>query len=197
MAVPYHERFKLYLTTIQRKPQFGHDLTSKMCVVNFTSGHTQLVEQLTNLAIVNDHSELESERKDLTAQRVKFGAMLHDVENRVLEAIQEGSADSIIEDEGFFKVLQESQRTSREISKKAQQIANNEKRVEKTRKLYANSVAFKAAVFYMAIRDMSNINPAYQFSLKWFLGVSSIEMSHVSRLLVFNLRLICCVSNIV
>lgn len=138
--MPYNRKFRLYLTTILRTPAVSYELGSKMCVVNFTMGQTQLMEQLTTTAFINDHVDLENERRDLQAQRVRYNQLLREVEGRVLDAVNAGTAEGIIEDEGFVRVLQESQRTAREIQKKAQQISSNERRVDAIRKQYANSV---------------------------------------------------------
>eukprot|EP00961_Rhodomonas_salina_P145927 1964152-Rhodomonas_salina.1 len=94
--------------------------------------------------------------------------------------LSEASGD-ILEDEALINTLAESKATSTEINEKLAQAEVTEKEIDDTRVQYV-PVAFRSALLYFCISDLSTTDPMYQYSLGWFmvlfrLGIQNAEQA--------------------
>jgi dynein heavy chain len=88
----------------------------------------------------------------------------------------------ILEDDELIKVLDESKKTSDEITQRMKESEITEKEIDKTREIY-RPVAYRASILFFTIIDLAVIDPMYQYSLQWFANLfgQSVDNSQKSN----------------
>lgn len=101
------------------------------------------------------------------------------------------SQGNILEDEGAVNILQSSKILSDEISEKQKISDETEAKIDEARAGY-KPVAHFSSILYFAVTDLANIDPMYQYSLRWFvdLFVRAIADSQQSDDLEVRLQLL-------
>ena len=101
------------------------------------------------------------------------------------------SEGNILEDEGAVNILQSSKVLSDEISEKQKISDETEVKIDEARAGY-KPVAHHSSILYFAVTDLANIDPMYQYSLRWFvdLFIRAIADSQQSDDLEVRLQLL-------
>lgn len=88
----------------------------------------------------------------------------------------------ILEDDELIHILEAATATAEDIKIRQDESKITEVEIDKTREIY-RPVAYRAAVLFFTIIDLSAIDPMYQYSLQWFSGLfgSSIDNSPKSK----------------
>ena len=110
----------------------------------------------------------------------EMAAQLKDIESTILKLLSESSGN-ILDDEQLINTLAESKVTSSEIQAKADEAAQTEIMIDKTRNEY-RPVAFRGALLFFVVADMGGVESMYQYSMPWFVNlfVKSIDESEKS-----------------
>lgn len=94
---------------------------------------------------------------------------LKEIEDEILRVLS-ASEGNILEDEEAVNILQSSKIIADEISEK-QKIADvTEAKIDEARAGY-KPVAHHSSLLYFCTADMGNIDPMYQYSLRWFVDL--------------------------
>lgn len=96
---------------------------------------------------------------------------LQAAEDRILKLLFE-SEGNILDNEDLINTLNESKVTSSEITKRLSEATTTEQKICNARSKY-NPVAARGSVMFFVITKMAEIDPMYQFSLKFFKQVGS------------------------
>ena len=117
------------------------------------------------------------ERPDLEEQRnqliVRINAdknQLKAIEDRILKLLFE-SEGNILDNEELINVLNESKVTSGVITQRLTEAEQTEAKISVAREKY-RSVAERGSVMYFVVASMGEVDPMYQFSLKYFKQVN-------------------------
>jgi dynein heavy chain len=175
ITVPYHEDFKLYITTKLRNPHYTPELCTKVSLINFMITVDGLEDQLLGVVVAKERPDLAEEKNQLIIQGAQNKKQLNDIEEQIL-AVLSSSEGNILEDENAVKILSASKTLSDEISEKQKVADATEAKIDATRAGY-RPVAKHSSIVFFCVADMASIGDMYQYSLQWFtdLFVRGIE----------------------
>jgi dynein heavy chain len=179
-TLEYSKDFKFYLTTKLRNPHYLPEVAVKVTVLNFMITMVGLQDQLLNIVVQKERPELAEEKARLVVEGAENKKQLEETENKILHVLQT-SQGNILEDESAINVLSASKAIANKIEEKQSIAEETEKQIDEARLGYV-PVAFIAAILFFCIADMANIDPMYQYSLPFFVGlfINSIEKAEKS-----------------
>jgi dynein heavy chain len=121
-----------------------------------------------NQFVSQEMPELQKKKDTIVQQNAQSAKALREIEDKILEGLTKNAkiAD-ILEDDELIKVLDESKKTSDEITQRMKESEVTEKEIDKTRETY-RPVAYRASILFFTIIDLAVIDPMYQYSLQWF-----------------------------
>lgn len=85
------------------------------------------------------------------------------------------SEGNILDNEALINTLNDSKTKSAEISKRLVEAEATEQKIITARSKY-NPIAARGSVLYFVIALLADIDPMYQFSLKYFKSVSQLPV---------------------
>lgn len=127
--------------------------------------------------------ELQKKKDTIVQQNAQSAKALREIEDKILEGLTKNEQIAqILEDDELIKVLDESKKTSDEITQRMKESEITEKEIDKTRETY-RPVAFRAAILFFTIIDLAVVDPMYQYSLQWFANLfgNSVDNSPKSN----------------
>ena len=190
-TVEYSAEFRLYITTKLRNPHYLPELSTKVTLLNFMITPEGLEDQLLGIVIAKERPELEEMKVQLLLQSAANKKQLQELEDKILEVLS-SSTGNILEDETGIQVLSSSKVLAKTITEKQAIAEKTEIKIDEIRIGYA-SIAAHASVMFFCIAELANIEPMYQYSLSWYIGlfIKSIELSEKAadvRLRLSHLR---------
>ena len=168
-VVPWHSDFRFYMTTKLRNPTYKPETAVKVTLLNFGITSDGLQQQLLGLVVAEERPDLAEAKNTLVVQNASMKKQMQELESTILRMLSEASGD-ILEDESLINTLDASKKTSEEIKEKLAQAEVTEKNIDTTRAQYV-PVAFRSALLYFCVADLSTIDPMYQYSLGWFMNL--------------------------
>lgn len=113
-----------------------------------------------------ERPDLETMRNDLIIKINADKGQLQSIEDRILTLLY-GAGDDILDNEDLIETLNDSKETSAIIATRLIESEATEKKISVAREKY-RSVANRGSVLYFVVANLANIDPMYQFSLKYF-----------------------------
>lgn len=101
---------------------------------------------------------------------------LQSIEDKILTLLY-GAGDDILDNEELIETLNDSKETSAIIAMRLIESETTEKNISIAREKY-RSVANRGSVLYFVVANLANIDPMYQFSLKYFNQVNNNMMNN-------------------
>ncbi|KAG8234154.1 hypothetical protein J437_LFUL014944 [Ladona fulva] len=178
--IEYDENFRFYMTTKLSNPHFLPEVCIKVTVINFTVTHSGLDEQLLSDVVRLERPELEKERIELITRINNDKKQLKGIEEKILKLLFT-SEGNILDDEELVDTLNESKETAAIIATRLQQSEVTEEKISVARNKY-RPVSVRGSVMYSVVAKLGEIDPMYQYSLKYFSQVfnSVIETTNKS-----------------
>ncbi|XP_037391966.1 dynein heavy chain 3, axonemal [Pygocentrus nattereri] len=167
--IEYSRDFLFYMTTGLRNPHYLPEVAVKVCLLNFMITPLGLQDQLLGIVAAKEKPELEEKKNQLILESAANNKQLKEIEDKILEVLS-SSQGNILEDETAIKVLSSSKVLSEEISEKQKIASLTEREIDETRLGY-RPVAEHSSILFFCISDLANIEPMYQYSLTWFIGL--------------------------
>ncbi|XP_054012221.1 dynein axonemal heavy chain 6 [Hylaeus anthracinus] len=164
--VDYDDNFKLYITTKIANPHYLPEVCIKVTIVNFTVTMGGLEDQLLADVVRLERPDLETMRNDLITKINADRGQLQSIEDRILTLLYSSGGD-ILDNEDLIETLNDSKETSAIIATRLIESEATEEKISEAREKY-RSVANRGSVLYFVVADLANIDPMYQFSLKYF-----------------------------
>jgi dynein heavy chain len=167
--VPYDENFALSITTKMANPHYLPEICIKVTIINFTVTLLGLEDQLVAEVVANENPELAAKRTELVVQIAADKKEMDDLEQLILKLLADAGGD-VLKDDSLIVTLDQSKKTGdeckdrTEIAEKAMIEIN-----EVTETL--RPVATRASILYFVIADLGRIDPMYQYSLEYFVGL--------------------------
>jgi len=165
----YNKNFKFYLTTKLRNPHYTPEVAVKVTLLNFMITMVGLQDQLLNYVVQKEKPDLAEEKNRLVVEGAENKAALEETENKILYVLQNCSGN-ILDDQSAIDVLSSSKVLANAIAAKQEIAEQTELEIDEARQGYV-PVAFKGAILFFCIADLANIDPMYQYSLPFFVGL--------------------------
>ncbi|XP_051721899.1 dynein axonemal heavy chain 11 [Ctenopharyngodon idella] len=162
----YNSGFRLVLYTKQANPHFPPELQAQTTLINFTVTRTGLEEQLLGQVVTHERPELEKMKLELSTQQNLCQIELKRLEDELLSKLSVAEGN-FLRDTALVEQLEYTKNTARHIHNKAIAARENEIKTNEARDLY-RPAAERAALLYFTIKELHNVNPMYQYSLKAF-----------------------------
>ncbi|KAI6649612.1 Dynein heavy chain 1, axonemal [Oopsacas minuta] len=192
--IPYHEDFRLYITTKLPNPRY----TQEVAVINSSLTPRRLEEQLFKFLLRKELPDIENTRNCLAEDKAKLKKELKEIEDRVLYKLSNIVGD-IIDDGELIDVLQGSKMKYEEIMENVAISDKNDTAITTAHSLYT-PVLVRARILFFCVKDLVTIDPMYQYSIDWFFriflsclagaekrGVVADRIAQINEYLTYNL----------
>lgn len=188
--VDYDKNFRLYITSKLTNPHYLPEVCIKVTIINFTVTNVGLEGQLLSDVVKLERPELEEQRDSLIVSLSKDKKLLKDIEEKILKMLY-NSQGNILDDEELINTLNQSKVTSSAIHERVKLAEETEQQINNAREKY-RPVALRGSVLFFVLANLAEIDPMYQFSLRYFKNLfgTTIQqtekqpdlMSHISQL---------------
>ncbi|KAM4613811.1 dynein axonemal heavy chain 1 [Polymixia lowei] len=168
-VILYHHDFKMYITTKLPNPHYSPEISTKVTLVNFTLSPSGLEDQLLGRVVAEERPDLEEAKNQLIVSNARMKQELKEIEDQILFRLS-SSEGNPVDDEELIRVLGASKVKAGEIKAKVMVAEETEKDIDTTRLEYV-PVAARTQILFFCVSDLSNVDPMYQYSLEWFLGI--------------------------
>lgn len=162
----YHQDFRLFLTTKKPNPNYLPEIFIKVNVINFTVTFEGLEEQLLAEVVKKEQPTIEQQRDENIVNLASFRRKILENETNILRLLAEAKQDTLLDDVNLIETLQNSKKTSADITLQIKGSIILEKKIEVVREGYKN-VSIRGAILYFVIKDLAMIDPMYQYSLQY------------------------------
>uniref|UniRef100_A0A673W197 Dynein axonemal heavy chain 6 n=1 Tax=Salmo trutta TaxID=8032 RepID=A0A673W197_SALTR len=172
--IDYNKKFRFYMTTKMANPHYLPEVCIKVTIINFTVTKSGLEDQLLSDVVRLERPDLEEQRNQLIVRINADRNQLKAIEDRILKLLF-NSKGNILDNEELVQTLQESKVTSEAIKHRLEEAEATELMINAARERY-RPVATRGSVMYFVIASLSEIDPMYQFSLKYFKQVTFLSL---------------------
>lgn len=186
-TIRYNNMFRLYLISNFNKPQYSADVFNKVTIINFSLTEEGLEDQLLKTVFTKEIPDIQDQNQKLSKDITSYKAELKQIESDMLKILSESKSD-ILEDEHAIELLYCFKQSSDEIHQK-EKINKDAQFIIYERKIDYRPIAKHAKELFFCIKDLSQINFIYQFSLKWFINLFIISIKTSNRSKILNKRL--------
>ncbi|XP_050431121.1 dynein axonemal heavy chain 1-like [Adelges cooleyi] len=179
--VPYHKDFQLFITTKLPNPHYLPEVSVKVIIVNFTLVASGLLDQLLAIVVMQERPDLEEMRSAIVVGVAQMKSELKETQDRILKRLT-AAEGSPVDDLGLIMMLESSKLKSDEIMQKVRAAEKTQIDIDETRALYI-PVANRGQLLYFCLAELPVVDPMYQYSLNWFIGlfISSIQETDKSE----------------
>ncbi|KAG7477961.1 hypothetical protein MATL_G00075170 [Megalops atlanticus] len=167
--IPYHDDFKMYITTKLPNPHYSPEISTKVTLINFTLSPSGLEDQLLGCVVAEERPDLEEAKNQLIVSSARMKQELKEIEDQILFRLSSVEGNPV-DDEELIRVLGASKVKAAEIEAKVMVAEETERDIDATRLEYV-PVAVRTQILFFCVSDLSNVDPMYQYSLEWFLGI--------------------------
>ncbi|OCT85694.1 dynein heavy chain 1, axonemal [Xenopus laevis] len=178
-VIPYHDDFRMYITTKLPNPHYPPEICTKVTLINFTLSPSGLEDQLLGQVVAEERPDLEEAKNQLILSNAKMRQELKDIEDQILLRLSTSQGNPV-DDVDLIKVLEASKQKAGEIKVKVQVAEQTERDIDITRRQYV-PVAVRTQILFFCVSDLSNVDPMYQYSLEWFLGIFIAAIANSER----------------
>ncbi|KAM8930485.1 dynein axonemal heavy chain 1 isoform 1-T1 [Pelodytes ibericus] len=178
-VIPYHDDFRMYITTKLPNPHYPPEICTKVTLINFTLSPSGLEDQLLGQVVAEERPDLEEAKNQLILSNAKMRQELKEIEDQILMRLS-SSQGNPVDDVDLIKVLEASKVKAGEIKTKVLVAEQTERDIDITRHQYV-PVAVRTQILFFCVSDLSNVDPMYQYSLEWFLGIFSASIANSER----------------
>ncbi|XP_063071051.1 dynein axonemal heavy chain 1 [Engraulis encrasicolus] len=178
-VIPYHDDFKMYLTTKLPNPHYSPEISTKVTLINFTLSPSGLEDQLLGRVVAEERPDLEEAKNQLIISNARMKQELNEIEDQILFRLS-SSEGNPVDDEELIRVLGASKIKAAEIKAKVMVAEETENDIDATRLEYV-PVAVRTQILFFCVSDLSNVDPMYQYSLEWFLGIFMAGIGNSER----------------
>ncbi|CAB3255287.1 unnamed protein product [Arctia plantaginis] len=180
--IEYDTNFRLYLTTKLANPHYLPEICIQVTLVNFTVTLSGLEDQLLADVVRLERPDLEVLRSELIVRINTDKATLLEIEDKILRLLY-ASTGNILDDEELIETLTKVkyvEETSEIINARLEETEATEVSISAAREKY-RTVATRGAVLYFAVAQLADIDPMYQFSLKYFNQVFNLVIEKAEK----------------
>ena len=164
--IDYDKNFRFYMTTKMANPHYLPEVCIKVTIINFTVTKSGLEDQLLSDVVRLERPDLEEQRNELIVKINADKMELKKAEDKILKLLFH-SQGNILDDEILIQTLNDSKKKSQEISVRLKEAEETEAKITTAREKY-RPVATRGSVMFFVVADLAEVDPMYQYSLKYF-----------------------------
>jgi dynein heavy chain len=187
-SIEYDQNFRFYITTKLRNPHFPPELCVKVNLLNFMATVDGLEDQMLGKVVAMEQRELEVQRQQLVIDDAENQRQLKDIEDKILHMLKNAEGN-ILDDEVLINTLADSKKTSNIIEEKVKVAQKTTDKIAKVRAGYV-PVAYQASRLFFCIADLAGVDPMYQYSLDWYIGLYEAAINQAEKSKVLEERLV-------
>nr|XP_046240546.1 dynein axonemal heavy chain 1 [Scatophagus argus] len=178
-VIPYHEAFRMYITTKLPNPHYSPEVSTNVTLINFTLSPSGLEDQLLGQVVAEERPDLEEAKNQLIISNAKMKQDLKEIEDEILFRLSSTEGNPV-DNEELIQVLEASKIKAGEIKVKVMAAEQTEQDIDATRLEYV-PVAVRTQILFFCVSDLSGVDPMYQYSLEWFLGIFMAGIANSER----------------
>jgi dynein heavy chain len=167
--VPYDEAFNLNITTKMANPHYLPEICIKVTVINFTVTLLGLEDQFVSDVVANENPELAAKRAELVVQIANDKKEMDDLEQLILKLLADAAGD-VLKDDSLIVTLDQSKKTGDECKERTDIAEKAMVEIEVVTETL-RPVATRSSILYFVLADLGKIDPMYQYSLEYFVGL--------------------------
>eukprot|EP00928_Gymnodinium_smaydae_P099490 TRINITY_DN9509_c0_g4_i4.p1 TRINITY_DN9509_c0_g4~~TRINITY_DN9509_c0_g4_i4.p1 ORF type:complete len:1500 (-),score=412.36 TRINITY_DN9509_c0_g4_i4:427-4926(-) len=186
-SITYSDTFKFFITTTLPNPHYSPETSVKVTLLNFAITPVGLEDQMLGIVVAKERPDLEEQKNELVVQNAKMNKMLKEIEDDILRLLATSEGD-VLEDDTLVDKVTSSKEVSDDINQKQEAAKITEVEIDTARESY-RPVAYRTAVLFFCIVELTNIDPMYQYSLQWFQKLFTISVDQSPKSDVFEERL--------
>ncbi|XP_031423008.1 dynein axonemal heavy chain 1 [Clupea harengus] len=186
--IPYHDDFKMYITTKLPNPHYSPEICTKVTLINFTLSPSGLEDQLLGRVVAEERPDLEEAKNQLIVSNARMKQELKEIEDKILYRLSSAEGNPV-DDEELISVLGASKIKAAEIEAKVRVAEETERDIDATRLEYV-PVAVRTQILFFCVSDLSNVDPMYQYSLEWFLRIFMNGIANSERAALVEERIV-------
>ena len=185
--IEYNPEFRFYITSKLSNPHYAPEISTKASIVNFAVKEVGLEAQLLGAVVRKERPDLEETKDNLVIDIAKNKNKIQDLENEILRLLNEAKG-SLLDDEQLVNTLQDSKKTSNEVTEQLENAEKTEKAIDEAREGY-RPAAKRASVLFFVLNDLSTIDPMYQFSLDAYIDLFNLSIDKAKKSLKLEERI--------
>ena len=183
----YDENFKFFMTTTIPNPHYSPETSVKVTLLNFAITPIGLEDQMLGIVVAKERPDLEEQKNQLVLQNAKMNKDLKEIEDDILRLLATSEGD-VLEDDTLVDKVTSSKDVADDINEKKKVAVVTEKEIDAARESY-RPVAYRTAVLFFCITELTNIDPMYQYSLQWFQQLFATAVDQAPKADKFDERL--------
>ena len=186
-TVEYDEAFKLFITTKIPNPHYPPETCVKVNLLNFMATQEGLEDQMLGITVLMETPALAEKREQIVLQDAENKKELKDIEDTILRLLKEATGN-ILDDNVLITTLSDSKIKSDEINVAVKEAQKVSEVIDKTRRGF-KPIAFRVSSLYFCIRDLTSVDPMYQYSLEWYINLYLLAIRKAEASAVLEDRL--------
>jgi len=159
----WSKNFRFFITTKLANPHYAPEISTKTAIINFAVKEQGLESQLLGIVVQKEKPELETAKQQLVKRIAAGNRKMKDLENTILHLLAE-STGSLLDDEVLVSTLQDSKKTSEEVSAALIDSTAKEEIIDHARAAYT-LVSQRASLLYFVLNDLVKVDTMYCYSL--------------------------------
>ncbi|XP_064639639.1 dynein axonemal heavy chain 2-like isoform X2 [Lineus longissimus] len=177
--IEYNPDFRFYITTKLSNPHYTPEISTKTTITNFAVKLQGLEAQLLGIVVRKERPELEQQKDKLVINIAEGKKKIVELEDKILKLLNEAQG-SLLDDEQLVNTLQDSKKTSQDVTEQLQTSEQTEVKIDAAREGY-RPCAQRASILFFVLNDMGRIDPMYQFSLDAYIELFNLSIDKSSR----------------
>ncbi|OQR88006.1 dynein heavy chain [Achlya hypogyna] len=165
-SVPYCDEFRLYLHTKLGNPHYPPEIQAECTMVNFTVTALGLEDQLLNLVVSKERSDLAVKREKLIQQQNQGKIELKKLEDIILQYLAEAD-DDITNNQPLIAILSDTKYKAQMTQNNMEAAKKTQESVNVTSEKY-RSIAARGSLLFFLMIDLSKVHSYYIYSLAAF-----------------------------
>ncbi|GMH41526.1 hypothetical protein BSKO_09436 [Bryopsis sp. KO-2023] len=167
--VEWDDNFRLYMTSKLANPHYGPEVSGKTMIINYSVTQQGLTEQLLNVTVRHERSDLEEQREALVKEMSENKSLLKNLEDTLLRELSNATGN-ILDNQELISTLESAKSKAVEIAEKLEAAKVTAKEIDEVRVRYT-PVAKRGAILFFVMASLANITNMYEYSLASFLRV--------------------------
>ena len=180
-----NENFRFYIITQLPKPHYLPDVCVALTLVNFTVTEEGLQDQMLNYLVEKEDPTLNSLRKNCIDTKNASERKKKEIERDILFQLDDSKKNAtedytILDNEKLIEKLRQSNQTSIQMAQTLVKQKETENKITAKRN-FLSPVAVHVAQLFFTVCDLSNIEPVYQYSLKFYQDIFGLAIDSTPK----------------
>merc|ERR1719331_3534054 len=160
-------------------PHYLPEICIKVTVINFTVTLMGLEDQLVADVVANENPSLAAKRAELVVQIAADKKEMDDLEQLILKLLADAAGD-VLKDDSLIITLDQSKKTGDECKVRTDIAEKAMVEIEEVTETL-RPVATRASILYFVVADLGRIDPMYQYSLEYFVGLFQLRLANSQK----------------